>query len=123
MHPSRLPLGAGWRGECCASGAAVSPLDSEILEFCNLGYASACPRLPRERDWDAIRFSVAGANNDEITIVYVCERSHAPVEHGKLRFDLAGERWMDPPADMRVRRLAESYLQTYRVRQANAAIK
>ena len=123
LHPSRLPLGAGWRGECCASGVAVAPLDSEIREFCNLGYASGCPRLPQERDWDAVRFSVAGANGDQIALFYVCEFGHAPVEHGKLTFDLTSERWLDAPADGRVRRLADCYLKTYRIRQADAVIK
>ena len=121
-HPSRLPLGAGWRGECCASGVEVSPLDSEIREYCNLGYARGCPRLPQERDWDAVRFSVASAKGDKVTLLYVCELGHAPVEHGKLAFDLNGERWLDAPADARVRRLAECYLKAYRDRRAKAII-
>jgi len=121
-HPSRLPLGAGWRGECCASGVALTPLDLEIRDFCNLGYASGCPRLPRERDWDAVRFSVSSANGDKITLLYVCEFGHAPVEHGKLTFDLINEGWLDAPADARVQRLADCYLKAYRDRRANALI-
>ena len=100
----------------------VSPLDSEIREFCNLGYASGCPRLPHDRDWDAVRFSVAGANGDKITVLYACEFGHAPVEHGKLTFDLDGERWLEAPVDARVRRLADCYLKTYRDRRARAII-
>jgi hypothetical protein len=122
-HPSRLPLGAGWNGDCCASTAGVSPLDSQIREFCNLGYATRCPHLPPQCDWDAVRFAVAGVSRDQITLLYVCERNHAPVEHGKLTFDLLGERWLNPHADARVNRLADCFLLTYRTRQVRANIE
>ena len=117
-HPSRLPLGAGWTGNCRASGQELAASDKDIREFCNLGYATACPHLPLRRDWDAIRFSVARASGEQITICFVCELAHAPIEHGKLIFDLASEDWLNADADPRVLRLATCYLQTYRVRQS-----
>lgn len=117
-HPSRLPLGAGWTGNCLASGQEISASDAHVREFCNLGYASACPQLPARRDWDAVRFSVANVGREQITICFICERNHAPIEHGKLIFDLATDAWLAPPADARVLRLATSYLQTYRARQS-----
>lgn len=119
-HPSRLPLGAGWSGGCCASGQSITPAESQLREFCNLGYAAACPHLPIEREWDAVRFSVASAGREQVTFSYVCELGHAPVEHGKLGFDLIRERWVDLHSDSRVQRLAECYLETYRARQKNA---
>jgi len=67
-HPSRLPLGAGWTGNCRASGLELAASDAHLREFCNLGYATACPHLPTGRDWDAVRFSVARAGREQITI-------------------------------------------------------
>jgi hypothetical protein len=113
-HPSRLPLGAGWMGNCRASGQELAASDEHIREFCNLGYAAACPHLPPRRDWDAVRFSVAHANANQLTFCYVCELAHAPMEHGKLTFDLTSEAWIDVPADPRVATLADAYLQSYR---------
>lgn len=117
-HPSRLPLGAGWTGNCLASGQELRPADTHVREFCNLGYAVACPHLPVRRDWDAIRFSVAHTTRKQVAIRFVCELDHAPIEHGQLIFDLAKETWLDAHADPRVLRLATCYLQTYRARQS-----
>ena len=116
-HPSRLPLGAGWTGNCRASGQELTASDTHIREFCNLGYATACPHLPQGRDWDAIRFSVARANVSQVALRYVCELDHAPIEHGELIFDLASEAWLNAQPDLRVLRLAKCYLETYRTRQ------
>jgi hypothetical protein len=116
-HPSRLPLGAGWTGNCLASGQEIAASGTHVREFCNLGYATACPHLPPRRDWDAIRFSVACGGREQVTICFVCELDHAPIEHGKLTFDLVNDAWLTPSADSRVLRLATCYLQTYRARQ------
>ena len=116
-HPSRLPLGAGWTGNCRSSGQELAASDTHIREFCNFGYATACPQLPQHRDWDAVRFSVARANASQVVLRYVCELDHAPIEHGELTFDLASEAWLDVQRDPRVLRLANCYLETYRARQ------
>jgi len=121
-HPARLPLGAGWTGTCCASGNELAISDTHVREFCNLGYATACPHLPQERDWDAIRFSVSRASRDQITICFVCELAHAPIEHGKLTFDLTSDAWIDSNPDPRVLTLANCFLRTYRVRQSAVLI-
>ena len=126
-HPSRLPLGAGWTGHCCAANEPVTPPvtpdASHLRDFCNLGNAVGCPRLPGNRDWDAVRFSVASSTPHEIVLHFTCERSHAPVAYGKLTFDLNQGSWRDPHRDPRVRRLAESYLHAYRVRQTSTLIE
>jgi len=121
-HPSRLPLGAGWTGNCRASGQEVAASDTHIREFCNLGYANTCPHLPPRRDWDAIRFSVAHVTREQVTVCFVCELAHAPIEHGKLTFDLATEVWLNAHPDPRVLRLATCYLQTYRTRRSAVLI-
>ncbi|MFY9674623.1 MAG: hypothetical protein WB817_07355 [Terriglobales bacterium] len=129
-HPARLPLGAGWSGGCCASDSnadadASTPIavdNDSLRDFCNLGYASACPHIPPARDWDAVRFSVAGSAAQQITLFYVCEKNHAPIAHGTMTYDLARKAWRDPHADARVHRLANSYLQAYRVRQSGSLI-
>ena len=113
-HPSRLPLGAGWTGNCLASGQELSPSDTHIREFCNLGYATACPHLPRPCDWDAIRFSIVQVSRERVTICFVCELAHAPIEHGKLTFDLTSEVCLNPHPDPRLLRLATCYFQAYR---------
>jgi hypothetical protein len=95
---------------------------SHIREFCNLGYATACPHLPATRDCDAIRFCVASSSADQIKLAYACERSHAPIAHGTLVYDLPGELWLDPHPDPRIARLAASYLHAYRIRQRVVSI-
>jgi len=120
-HPARLPLGAGWAGNCCAAGAETEPQPEMLREFCNLGNATRCPHLPAARDWDAIRFSVSQAGAERIVLRYVCERSHAPVEHGMLEFDLRSQRWQAAHADARVQRLAECYRMAWQSRQPAAA--
>jgi len=117
-HPSRLPLGAGWTGNCRASGQELAASDTHLREFCNLGYATACPHLPPACDWDAIRFSVAQVSPEQITIHFVCELAHAPIENGRLTFDLVREFWLNAHPDSRVLTLANCYLQTYRARQS-----
>ncbi len=122
-HPKRLPLGAGWKGECCAAEQLRSPDDFQMREFCNLGYATRCPHLPPQCDWDAIRFAVARACDEQIVLSYSCELNHAPKEHGTMTFDRNRETWLNPHPDARVQRLAEAFLETYRSRCATAVIE
>jgi len=117
LHPARLPLGAGWRGNCCASDEVFTPDETTLREFCNLGYAHGCPRLSADHDWDAIRFSVASASDDQVTLWYVCEAAHAPRQHGQLTCDVVQQAWLNPHPDARVQRLAACYLQTFQSRQ------
>lgn len=121
-HPARLPLGCGWRGQCAAPGhEGEVPSQEELHEFCNLGYAQGCSRLPRERAWDAVRFAVAapgagsgkGTPASRIQVRYVCEREHRPVEHGTLEFDASELQCSPGHADRRVQRMAEYFLAEY----------
>ena len=134
MHASRLPLGCGWSGRCTAPGHEDNiPSQQELQEYCNLGYAEGCGRLPRERAWDSVRFGARSASSDEkelnsgyIQIRYVCERDHRPVEHGTLRVDAITTRWEKRHSDLRVQRMAECFLASYvekrKKREAESAL-
>lgn len=113
-HPARLPLGDAWTGHCTAPGhEGVRPSDRELREGCNLGYARACPRLPRQRSSDAVRFSLARDRDQVLSVQFVCEIAHAPGEHGMLEFDAAAGRWSSAHADARIQKMAECYLESY----------
>ena len=121
LHAGRLPLGCGWSGQCTAPGhEGEAPSQDELREFCNLGYAEGCGRLPREREWDSVRFAARTAGSDgkngtggRIQVRYVCERGHRPAEHGMLEFDVEGARWIGRHRDRRVQRMAECVLASY----------
>jgi hypothetical protein len=120
LHAGRLPLGCGWSGLCTAPGyEGETPSQEELREFCNLGYAHRCRRLPWERVWDSVRFSARTVGGDgsgagrSIQVRYVCEREHLPVEYGMLEFDAFGARWVEAHGDSRVQRMAECFLESY----------
>ena len=113
-HPARLPLGDAWTGHCTAPGhEGARPSDRELREGCNLGYARACPRLPRQRSCDAVRFSLARDRDRKLSVQFVCEIAHAPGEHGMLEFDAATGRWSAAHPDARIQKMAECYVDSY----------
>ena len=125
-HPARLPLGGGWRGHCTSPGHEGEFPEQDILEaFCNLGYVDCCSWAPRDRVWDALRFSVcappepgkaggrANVPAPTLRLRYVCERNHGPVDSGDLEFDLASATWLRRHDDARVQKMAECFLESY----------
>jgi hypothetical protein len=119
-HANRLPLGGGWSGHCTAPGHENTvPSPDDLREYCNLGYAATCARLPRERVWDSVRFGARTLSADgnliggQIQIRYVCERDHLPVEHGTLMFNPLAVNWELRHSDNRVQRMAECFLASY----------
>jgi len=113
-HPSRLPLGAGWSGYCCAPGhEGAEPSVPELEEGCNLGYATSCERLPQSRTCDAVRFSISRERGQQVVLWFVCEARHQPVEHGTLEYDVATRRWISFHRDARIQKMAECYLESY----------
>jgi hypothetical protein len=137
-HPARLPLGGGWSGRCTAPGhEGEIPAPAALEEFCNLGYAASCGRLPRDRAWDAVRFGVTSGSptksgqqsqskdsksnaydarrlsNPIVQLRYVCERDHQPVEDGRLEFDAGGATWVQRHADERVQKMAECFMESH----------
>lgn len=113
-HPSRLPLGDGYRGHCTAvEPGAPQPTDQQLLDHCNLGYAVSCPNLPTTRRYDAIRFSIARVSAFQITVRYCCEANHLPGEHGFLEFLKPERRWTTSHSNPVIQRQAEYYLESY----------
>jgi hypothetical protein len=122
LHPSRLPLGGGWLGHCSAPGhEGAEPTNQELRELCNLGYAAGCPRLPEERAYDAVRFSIAHDRGAQLLFCFVCESRHRPASHGMLEYDLSLGRWISSHNDARIQKMAECYLQSYLPRRIQPA--
>lgn len=115
--PRRLPLGAGYCGTCTAGNLRLTPTEDELREFCNLGYARGCARIPTERETDAVRFAVAKDGGDRILLHFCCERDHLPVQHGQLQYDCRTRAWPVAHRDACIQRQAECYLSTYLKRQ------
>lgn len=114
LHASRLPLGGGWLGHCGAPGQEQNPPEEhELRDGCNLGYAANCPRLPKERKCDAVRFSVVKDCGAKLVLSYVAEAGHLPVEHARLEYDVALRTWPLPHSEGRIQRLAECYVEAY----------
>lgn len=121
-HPSRLPLGGGWRGLCTASSdRQIVPSEDELHDFCNLGYAARCSRLPHPRRFDAVRFSVARDRDNRIQVCCVLETAHCPGAHRMLEYDYAATRWTTEHPDPRIQAMAGCYLQSYLERRRTSA--
>jgi hypothetical protein len=117
-HPARLPLGNGWTGHCTAPRhLGEIPSDEQLRESCNLGYARTCAWCPPDRPWDSTRFGVIKESDQRVTLCYVFEKEHRPVEHGSLEYDPVLRRWNSKHPDERVQRMAESYLESYLLRR------
>jgi hypothetical protein len=114
LHPTRLPLGAGWNGLCCAPGhEGVTPSGQSLAEHCNLGYATTCPNLPEDRAADAVRFSVVRDRGSQLELWFILERNHCPAGHGKLAYDAARAQWQSPHPDAGVQKMAQCYVESY----------
>ncbi|HZQ70642.1 MAG TPA: hypothetical protein VFA68_19085 [Terriglobales bacterium] len=123
LHPSRLPLGAGWRGRCCAPGhEGEEPSAAELTDGCNLGYAVSCSRMPEQRSCDAVRFSVTRDLGSEISFCFVTEHAHLPVAHGVLTYDVGSQRWTCIHPDERIQKMAGCYLESYLLRRGRIEV-
>lgn len=121
-HPRRLPLGAGWSGCCTAPGHdGAIPLEGELRDGCNLGYARQCARLPQERAGDAVRFSIARDREQRIALRYALERAHLPGENGLLEYDVSAGDWTAAHPDTRIQQQAACYLEAYLERRLSQA--
>jgi hypothetical protein len=111
--PARLPLGAGFNGTCRAADGEITPTEGELRDFCNIGYACECLRMPRTRRADGVRFAVARDEESRIILHYVSEREHEPVEYGRLEYDCMSKSWLAPLRDVCLQRQADVYLAIY----------
>ncbi len=104
----RLPLGDAFGGSCHARASSPFEPPEEIQrDLCNCGYArQRCSHFPVHGAADAVRFSVTSHQEGSVTLVYILEKDHAPIEHGPV----------DPARDAReplasqARAFVESYL-------------
>jgi hypothetical protein len=112
-HPSRLPLGSSWRGRCLVSGHEHAALSSVELESCNLGYAKSCPRLPKDRACDAVRFAVVNESRQSISLQFVLEKAYLPISHGTLAYDQPSKNWTLPHPHPGIQKKAECFLKSY----------
>jgi hypothetical protein len=125
LHPSRLPLRAGWDGRCSAPGhEGAQPSHVELHEFCNLGYAAKCSRLPVQRDSDAVRFSVARDQGSRLVLWFVCETGHRPAKHGTVEYDVERGTWIASELCFHpnMQKMLECYVQAYLERRIQPAI-
>ena len=111
--PARLPLGAGFTGTCHAGAIEITPSETELREFCNIGYAGGCAHMPASRCADGVRFAIARDEESRIVLHYVSERLHEPVEYGRLEYDCAHQIWPAPLRDACLQRQAECYVAVY----------
>lgn len=122
LHPSRLPLGGGWDGHCSAPGhEGARPSEGELQEFCNLGYASKCSRLPSLRDCDAVRFSVSRDQGSRLLVWFVCETGHRPANYGTLEYEVERGEWVSSHADPRIQKMLDCYVESYLQRRMQPA--
>ena len=114
-HASRLPLGDGFAGRCCADPSAEAiPSQTALENHCNLGYARGqCGRFPGGAGPDAVRFTLSGRQHGIISIYYVVERDHRPYEHGSLAYDVKRRALVEPPASRLLARQAETFVESY----------
>jgi hypothetical protein len=119
--PARLPLGAGFAGVCRAGTEGITPSENELRDFCNIGYAGGCARMPAARCADGVRFAIARDEDSRIVLHYVSERLHEPVEYGRLEYDCAQHLWPAPLRDACLQRQAECYVATYLERRPRKA--
>jgi hypothetical protein len=120
--PARLPLGAGFTGTCRAGLNVIQPSEEELREFCNIGYARGCQRMPRNGCSDGVRFAVARDEDERIILHYVSEREHEPVEYGRLEYDCLQKSWPAPLRDPCLQRQAECYLSVYLERKPRKTV-
>ena len=48
-----------------------------------------------------------------IRVMYVCERSHRPVERGDLQYNLQRSQWLQRHDDARLQKMAECFLESF----------
>jgi len=120
--PARLPLGAGFNGICRAGCEEIIPTETELRDFCNIGYARGCAQMPSPSFSDGVRFAVARDEEARIILHYVTEQAHAPLEYGRLEYDCAAKTWPVPLRDACLQRQAECYLSVYLERRPRRTV-
>ena len=117
-HRRRLPLGDGFVGRCTAPGRdGALPSDDELGRCCNLGYASDCAHLPRDRAADAVHFCVGSDTDGIVKVCWVLVKNHAHAAHGTLEFSKSAYAWLTRHPNAGVQQMADCYLRSYFTRR------
>jgi len=91
----------------------VTPTDEEQRDFCNLGYAKGCQKMPADCYADCVRFALSKDEGTKITLQFVYERAHEPIKNGVVEYDCLAHAWTVSLSDVCVQRQAECYLAAY----------
>ena len=125
VRPPRYPLGDPFGGTCHARPAEViePPEAPHQRDLCNCGYARGrCDRFPGDSDADAVRFSVTDDTPNRLSMVYVVEKDHAPVQFGTLEYawvnDVDDARLHGPHISEVLIQQARAFLESYLSRRA-----
>jgi len=115
IRSPRLPLGDPYAGACHAHPAdIVEPPEPRQRELCNCGYARGrCDRFPGDSAADAVRFSITGDDTNQIRLVYIVEKDHAPAEHGALAYTVAEQTLDGPHTSELLAHQARAFLESY----------
>ena len=104
---ARAPLGAIFEGECERGGKGEA-------RYCNFGYArGSCAEFPEGTVADAVRFSVSGTKNGIVSLVWILEKDHTPVEHGFLAYSKSSRGFVAEPVGvlaLQAKVFVENYL-------------
>ena len=93
----------------------TEPPDATVGECCNLGY-SKCPRIPQEREADAVHFCVASDREGIVSLHWVFVKDHGAAGFGRLHFERSSGNWKDQHPSAIVQRMAQCYLDSYLAR-------
>jgi hypothetical protein len=120
IRPPRFPLGDAFGGTCHARPTEVlEPPEPHQRELCNCGYAQGrCDRFPGGDSPDAVRLSVTEDTPARLSLVYVIEKDHVPVEHGTLEYAVADARLDGPVISDILAQQAQAFLESYLSRRA-----
>ena len=115
VHPPRLPLGDPHAGACHAGPALPhEPPEAHQRELCNYGYARyRCSHFPDDAAADAVRFSIASEAGGRLELIYVIEKDHAPVEHGRLIRLIEEGRWESLHTSELLARQAQAFVESH----------
>ena len=113
LHPSRLPLGAGWHGRCTAGHPdAPPPTDEHVQRYCNLGYATTCSDFPSGRS--PTRSVWRSHTHTEEQISWLRLRIEPSARRAWRPGVCTGRwSWISPHPDPRIQKMAECYLESH----------
>ena len=123
VRPPRFPLGDPFGGSCHAVPAdIIEPPEARQRELCNCGYPRGrCDRFPGDSLADAVRFSVTDDTPGTVSMVYVIETNHAPIEYGTLLYEIDGARLDGTGLSDTLMQQARAFLESYLLRRALSA--